>query len=913
MGRVQWTRASQFNWVFDNMGGTPLQEAVAGSWNQAVTTVQADGRVAIAAPNPGGGQVYWLRGVWPVDTLFPWEGFWADPLSGEVTNYYTGGSFANAGDVTWVSLGTALPADTPVQLYYIYCTGEQARKYEPLNDFPCIRRAYRARDDYSYDFAVDRMLDLMVLLHLAGRERGRDYGPLIRFLWEAYQSRGESRTSPLMHDNFERQQWDRGAHLLYRGATTGLTAFQDFQSELAPGQSGRALHIRAELPTTRDAAWFGYGLDWSLSAAPFNAMDRVSFTVQGNPDTSRVHNLTKIGSGSATLVVLGDYARQEKRQFVVEIETTGEVGTATCRWSKDAGATWEADGLVSGDRQHPVNLEEQLAIAWEGGDGNDLVTGDLWSFWGGEPARHPRRLLVTLNDAERDDPNPWTPGHTYAHAVPDRFAEATAFDLPFSQFWRLDNIIDDADRLQASWAAWYSATQAGASDITVGTREEAEVILGETFYTQRYVTWDLSPYVTAFGVWTGLDTTRCNSTGRVNLNFLIKPELSGVSSLTIRAKVKDARGSYFHHDFTAQVNAWQRVTVNLEEMLLESGVTPLTHPIQVVDIGIPASPPSNGALVLTDLKFEDHVTFATAPRLKVLEFKMEQQGLTEHEWWLDDVALNLDAADPYPYAPRLAISLTPYGQNPWRGPTLVHYVQPLAPYLVGAPELTQTYLQVHQDAQAEYTRRYGGVPGPIVPAHTRNDVENIALCGEEDFGRFSWWRRYRDFGKASGTWHFNGGLKDASGKGHDLAWAGGSPAYTSGLCQPGDTALSFDGSGQKADLDPGPDFQLEDGDFTLETVVKFNNLGAAMAIMGIWDQNSNKRSWNFYKAADDVIHLSYSTDGVNPVEILLHGTITDSNYHHLVVTRSSNLLDLYLDGNHAGQADIGPVSFYNSI
>ncbi len=111
------------------------------------------------------------------------------------------------------------------------------------------------------------------------------------------------------------------------------------------------------------------------------------------------------------------------------------------------------------------------------------------------------------------------------------------------------------------------------------------------------------------------------------------------------------RGSYFHQDVAVQVNAWQRVTVNLGEMSLESGVTPLTHPIQVVDIGIPASPPSNGALAFTDLKFDDHVTFATAPRLKVLEFKMEQQGLTEHEWWLDDVALNLTASDPYPMRP----------------------------------------------------------------------------------------------------------------------------------------------------------------------------------------------------------------------------------------------------------------------
>lgn len=913
MGRVQWTRASQFNWVFDNMGGTPLQEAVAGNWNQAVATVQADGRVAITAPNPGGGQVYWMRGVWRLDTLFPWEGFWSDPISGDVTNYYVGGSFANAGEVTFVTLGTALPTGTMVQLYYIYLTGERALKYEALNDYPCIRRAYRARDDYTYDFAVDRILDLMVLLHLAGRERGQDYGPLIRFLWDAYQVREESRTSPLMHDDFERQQWDRGAHLLYRGATTGAGAFQAFQSELAPSQSGRVLHVRATLPTTRDAAWFGYGLDWSLAAQPFNAMDRLTFTLQGNADTSRLHNVTKIGSGSATLVLLGDYAKQEKRQFVVEVETTGEVGAATFRWSKNGGLTWEADGLLSGDRQHPVTLEEELAVAWESGNGSDLVAGDYWRFWGGEPAIHPRRLLVTLNDAEPDDQDPWTPQHIYVHAICDRFAEATAFELPFSQFWRRDNIIDDPDRLQVMWGAWYSATQEGASDITVGTREETEVLLDETFYTQRYITWNLSPYVTAFGVWTGLDTSRCNSAGHINVNFLIKPEVTGASTLTIRVKVKDAQGSYFYRDAPVQVNAWQRVTVTLDEMSLESGASPLSHPLQVVDIGIPASPPSNGALTLTDLKFDDHVTFATAPRLKVLEFKMEQQGATEHEWWLDEVALNLNAADPYPYAPRLAISLTPYGQNPWRGPTLVHYVQPLAPHLVGSPQLTQTYLQVHADAQQEFTRHYGGVPGPIMPVHTRNDVENIALCGCEDFGQFSWWPRYRNFGKVSGAWHFNGALTDASGNGHTLWWSGGSPNYTSGICQPGNTALHFDGSGGHAYLNPGSDFLLEDRDFTLEAVARFNELGTAMSIMALWGQTSNQRSWNFYKSDDDVIYLSYSTDGVIHFEIPLTGAITGNHYHHLVVTRSGNLLDLYIDGIHSGQADIGAVSFYSSI
>jgi len=819
MGRVQWTRAAQFNWVFDNMGGTPLMAAVAGNWQQATATVAAGGQVVITAPNPGGGQVCWVRGVWPAETAFPWEGFWADPMDGDLTNYYPGGSFVNDADQTVITLGTALPAGTAVQLYYLYSTGEQAAKYEMLNNYPCIRRAYRARDDYTYDFAVDRMLDLMVLLHLAGRERGRDYGPLIRFLWDAVEPREESRTSPLMHDDFERQQWDRGAHLLYRGATLGEAAFKDFGSELAGSGSNRMLHVRAALPTLWDAAWFGYGLDWSLAGEPFKSMDRLTFSLQGVGSTSRLHNLTKIGSGSATLVLLGDYAQPEQRRFVVQMESTGEVGTATFRWSRDGGLTWEAGGLTSGDRQHPVILENELAVAWENGDGTDLVAGDYWMFWGGDPAIHPRRLRVTLNDSSQSDPDPWGPAHTFVHAIPDRFTEVTAFDLAFSQFWRRDNIIDDGDRVQAMWGCWYSTSQPDSGDITIGTREETEVLLGETFYSQRQIIWNLSPYATAFGAWAGIDTANCNSAGHVNVNFLIKPVVSGVGSLTIRVKVKDAQGSYFYRDETVQVDVWQRLSVTLGEMALESGTYPLTHPLQVVDIGIPAGPPSNGAFYVTDLKFDAHVTFAGAERLRMLEFKMEQQGLTEHEWWLDEVALNLTAADPYPYAPRLAISLTPYGQNPWRGPTLVHYVQPLAPYLVGAMDLAQTYLQVHREAQEEFAGRYGGLPGPIMPVHTRNDVENIALGGEEDFLKFSWWRRYREFGLVAGFWHFNGALSDASGRGQTLAWqGGGAPSFTAGVCQPGPTAVDLDGSHYLNRDDAGLNLGTED--FSLEMVLK---------------------------------------------------------------------------------------------
>ena len=88
----------------------------------------------------------------------------------------------------------------------------------------------------------------------------------------------------------------------------------------------------------------------------------------------------------------------------------------------------------------------------------------------------PRRLLVTLNDSSQEAPDPWGLEHTYVHAIPDRFTAATAFDLPFSQFWRRDNLIDDGDRVQAMWGSWYSASQPGDSDITIGGDGAYDVI-----------------------------------------------------------------------------------------------------------------------------------------------------------------------------------------------------------------------------------------------------------------------------------------------------------------------------------------------------------------------------------------------------------------------------------------------------
>jgi hypothetical protein len=904
MARIEWARSSQFNWVYDNLGGTPLMAAVAGNASRATAQVQPDGTVHLTSPSPGGGQAAYVRGVWSGGTSFAWDGFWADPMDGDLTNYYLGGSFSNQGEATILTLGTYLTPGTPVQLFYLYYTGETSGKYEALNNYPCIRPANRGRDDYTYDFAVDRMLDLMVYLHLAGKERGEDFSQACHFLWDAVVAREQSATSPLVYDTFERQLWERGAYFLYRNDTRGGGTFQVFDTEMALGAPGRVLHVRTDLPAQTDGAWWGYGLNWSLEADPFAAIDRVSFKLQGTGFQWRLHNVTKYGSGSATLILSGDYTRQERRYYVIQIDAGGEVGQATFSWSKDGGMSWAGTGLVTGDRDHPVALWGGVSVAWAGGGGSDLVSGDYWTFLAGEPAEYPRRLMVTLNNSTPGDTDPFSPAHSFVHAIPDRLPELTPFEIPFSQFWRRDNIIDDRDRVRALWGAWYAAGQQGVNNIIISDREVTEVIFGDTFYTQSQVTWDLSPEVTAFGAWIGIDTNRCSSAGRATVNFLIKPVVAGAGSLAIRVKVKDARGSYFYQDQNVTVNTWQRVSVNLAGMQLESGSSPMSHPLQVVDIGLAASPPTNGAMYITDLKFDGHQTFAGSTRLRLLEFKVEQQGLQTHEWRLDDVRLNLEAEDPYPLAPRLAISMGPYGQNPWRGPTLVHYAHPLAPYLVDAQNLSQTYLGLHRDAQEEFHRRYGGVKGPIMPVHTRNDLENIALCGEENFGKFCWWPKYRDYGKLSAYWPFNDSPRDASGNGNDATWVG-TPAYTGGLSQPGQT--SADCSGSRYLTVPDHESLALTGDFTLEVLVYPTGDGVSGGIL--------------HKGPlDGVGSYGLGRDANGKFTCVLNGTVTltagsaspKDTWYHVVATRRGSSARLYINGAEVANLSYGGAMATNA-
>lgn len=88
----------------------------------------------------------------------------------------------------------------------------------------------------------------------------------------------------------------------------------------------------------------------------------------------------KTGSGSATMRVLGTYRGRIDQNYLIQIESAGEVGVSTFRWSTNEGQSWREIGIIAAGAEDPVELEEGLAVYWESGIGEDFAAGDRFSF-----------------------------------------------------------------------------------------------------------------------------------------------------------------------------------------------------------------------------------------------------------------------------------------------------------------------------------------------------------------------------------------------------------------------------------------------------------------------------------------------------------------------------------------------------
>jgi hypothetical protein len=115
------------------------------------------------------------------------------------------------------------------------------------------------------------------------------------------------------------------------------------------------------------------------------------------------------GGGSSSLKLLGTYRGDYLQNYLLEAETSGEVGSASFRWSHNQGQSWQKTGLATAGADDPVELEEGLSVYWESGVGSDLVAGDRWTFTASPPIYHyqifgaPFEAITTVYLAGEED------------------------------------------------------------------------------------------------------------------------------------------------------------------------------------------------------------------------------------------------------------------------------------------------------------------------------------------------------------------------------------------------------------------------------------------------------------------------------------------------------------------------------
>ncbi len=163
-------------------------------------------------------------------------------------------------------------------------------------------------------------------------------------------------------------------HLVYQGVLQGLNGMaHGWQGQHRAGlesQEAAMVRLRQAIGAPTSA-----GERRPFMRGAYRARGELVATI-----AAAVNEPVKTGNGSAALKILGAFRGEYSQDYFVEIQSGGEVGAATFRWSLTRGQSFEKTGLLTAAADAPVDLDEGLAVYWDAGPGTDLAGGDRWTF-----------------------------------------------------------------------------------------------------------------------------------------------------------------------------------------------------------------------------------------------------------------------------------------------------------------------------------------------------------------------------------------------------------------------------------------------------------------------------------------------------------------------------------------------------
>ena len=143
-------------------------------------------------------------------------------------------------------------------------------------------------------------------------------------------------------------------------------------------------------------------------------------------------------------------------------------------------------------------------------------------------------------------------------------------------------------------------------------------------------------------------------------------------------------------------------------------------------------------------------------------------------------------------------------------------------------------------------------------------------------------------------------LIKGSGSAHAIAPDGVSVKTTSDNFYGSSGSTSFDGSNDHIDIPSSTDFDIGTGDFTCEAYVKLNSGAGGRTGSVVFNKSIGGAASNssfYFGCGSNGASLYLSTTGSSwTTYIEVEANMITSNYHHIVWQRTSNILQIYIDG-----------------
>jgi len=158
---------------------------------------------------------------------------------------------------------------------------------------------------------------------------------------------------------------------------------------------------------------------------------------------------------------------------------------------------------------------------------------------------------------------------------------------------------------------------------------------------------------------------------------------------------------------------------------------------------------------------------------------------------------------------------------------------------------------------------------------------------------------------------------DSSASNHTISF-GGNAQLDTAQKKFGTASFLFDGTTDYLSVPDSPDWDFGDGEFTVDAMVRFNNLPSDgnATIVSRWLATGNKRSWSFFvndSSGTKTLKFGYTEDGENSTFITSDTvTINVDTWYHIAVVRDSDTLRFFLDGAAKGTGDLTGKTLYNT-